>query len=72
MTRKSVIARDVKRQKTVERYAAKRAALKYKYKPMIRDGVAVEVPGVKQRITFILEGEGKGPGYIPQNCQEMY
>ena len=35
--------------------SAKRAALKYKYKPMIRDGVAVEVPGVKQRITFILE-----------------
>ena len=34
--------------------SAKRAALKYKYKPMIRDGVAVEVPGVKQRITFIL------------------
>ena len=28
MTRKSVIARDVKRQKTVERFAAKRAALK--------------------------------------------
>ena len=28
MTRKSVIARDVKRQKTVERYAVKRAALK--------------------------------------------
>ena len=28
MTRKSVIARDVKRLKTVERYAAKRAALK--------------------------------------------
>ena len=27
--------------------SAKRAALKYKYKPMIRDGVAVEVPGVK-------------------------
>jgi hypothetical protein len=39
---------------------------------MIRDGVAVEVPGVKQRITFILEGEGKGPDYIPQNCLEMY
>ena len=52
--------------------SAKRAALKYKYKPMIRDGVAVEVPGVKQRITFILEGEGKGPDYIPQNCLEMY
>ena len=28
MTRKSVIARDLKRQKTVERYAVKRAALK--------------------------------------------
>jgi hypothetical protein len=28
MTRKSVIARDVKRQKMVERYAVKRAALK--------------------------------------------
>ena len=52
--------------------AAMRSALKYKYKPMIRDGVAVEVPGVKQRITFILEGEGKGPDYIPQNCLEMY
>ena len=51
--------------------SAKRAALKYKYKPMIRDGVAVEVPGVKQRITFILEGEGKGPDYIPQNCLEL-
>ena len=28
MTRKSVIARDIKRQKTVERFALKRAALK--------------------------------------------
>ena len=28
MTRKSVIARDIKRQKTVERFAVKRAALK--------------------------------------------
>ena len=37
----------------------------------IRDGVAVAVEGVRQRITFILEGEGKGPGYVPENCLEM-
>ena len=49
--------------------AAIRAALRYKYKPLIRDGNAVEVEGVTQRITFVLEGEGKGPGYIPPNCQ---
>tara|TARA_Y100000817_G_scaffold280575_1_gene244652 strand:+ start:681 stop:1427 length:747 start_codon:yes stop_codon:yes gene_type:complete len=49
--------------------AAVRAALRYKYKPLIRDGNAVEVEGVTQRITFVLEGEGKGPGYIPPNCQ---
>ena len=51
--------------------AAIRAALRYKYKPLIRDGVAVAVEGVRQRITFILEGEGKGPGYVPENCLEM-
>ena len=51
--------------------AATRAALRYKYKPLIRDGVAVAVEGVRQRITFILEGEGKGPGYVPENCLEM-
>ena len=33
--------------------AAIRAALRYKYKPLIRDGVAVAVEGVRQRITFI-------------------
>ena len=49
--------------------AAIRAALRYKYKPLIRDGNAVEVEGVTQRITFVLEGEGKGPGYVPPNCQ---
>ena len=49
--------------------AAIRAALRYKYKPLIRDGNAVEVEGVTQRITFVLEGEGKGPGYIPENCR---
>ena len=49
--------------------AATRAALRYKYKPLIRDGNAVEVEGVTQRITFVLEGEGKGPGYVPENCR---
>ena len=49
--------------------AAIRAALRYKYKPLIRDGNAVEVEGVTQRITFVLEGEDKGPGYVPANCQ---
>ena len=49
--------------------AALRAALRYKYKPLIRDGNAVEVEGVTQRITFVLEGEGKGPGYVPENCK---
>ncbi len=51
--------------------AATRAALRYKYKPLIRDGVPVAVEGVRQRITFVLEGEGKGPGYIPENCRGM-
>jgi len=49
--------------------AAIRAALRYKYKPLIRDGNAVEVEGVTQRITFVLEGDGKGPGYVPENCR---
>ena len=49
--------------------AATRAALRYKYKPLIRDGVAVPVEGVRQRITFVLESIEKGPGYIPENCR---
>ena len=35
--------------------AAVRAVLKFKYKPRVVDGVPVEVPGVKTRITFMLE-----------------
>lgn len=35
--------------------AAKKAALKYKYKPRRRAGTAVEVPGVEIRIRFQLE-----------------
>ena len=34
--------------------AATEAALKFKYKPRVIDGVAVEVPGVQNRITFEL------------------
>ncbi|MDJ0700879.1 MAG: energy transducer TonB [Woeseiaceae bacterium] len=35
--------------------AATRAVLKFKYKPRVKDGVPVEVPGVKTRITFKIE-----------------
>jgi len=35
--------------------AATRAVLKFKYKPRVVDGVPVDVPGVKTRITFRIE-----------------
>jgi len=35
--------------------AATRAVLKFKYKPRVVDGLPVEVPGVKTRITFQIE-----------------
>jgi protein TonB len=35
--------------------AAMRAVLKFKYKPRVVDGVPVDVPGVKTRITFQIE-----------------
>ena len=35
--------------------AAERAVLKFKYKPRVVDGVPVDVPGVKTRITFQIE-----------------
>ena len=35
--------------------AAIKSALRYKYKPRVVDGVAVEVPGVRTRINFVLE-----------------
>ena len=34
--------------------AAMKAALKFKYKPRVIDGVAVEVPGVRNKITFAI------------------
>lgn len=48
--------------------AASRAALKFKYKPQIRDGKAIEVPGVLNQITFIIEDSSKGPEYVPEGC----
>jgi protein TonB len=36
--------------------AATRAVLKFKYKPRVVDGIAVDVSGVKTRITFKIEG----------------
>ena len=36
--------------------AATRAVLKFKYKPRVVDGVPVDVPNVKTRITFKIEG----------------
>ena len=35
--------------------AALRAVLKFKYKPRVVDGVPVDVPGVKTRISFQIE-----------------
>ena len=35
--------------------AATRAVIKFKYKPRVVDGIPVEVPGVKTRITFELQ-----------------
>ena len=36
--------------------AAIRAVLKFKYKPRVVDGIPVDVPNVKTRITFKIEG----------------
>lgn len=36
--------------------AAIRAVLKFKYKPRVKDGIAIDVPNVKTRITFKIEG----------------
>jgi protein TonB len=34
------------------------AALKFKYKPRVIDGEAVEVPGVRNKFTFVIEDQG--------------
>tara|TARA_Y100000590_G_scaffold139674_1_gene160012 strand:+ start:30589 stop:31233 length:645 start_codon:yes stop_codon:yes gene_type:complete len=48
--------------------AAMRSALKFKYKPQIRDGEPIEVPGVLNQITFIIEDPDKPPDYVPEGC----
>ena len=48
--------------------AAMRSALKFKYKPQIRDGEAIDVRGVLNQITFIIEDKDKSPDYSPEGC----
>ena len=48
--------------------AAMRSALKFKYKPQIRDGQPIEVSGVLNQITFIIEDKSKGFDYVPEGC----
>ena len=48
--------------------AAMRSALKYKYKPQIRDGEAIEVPNVRTVVIFKIEDAGKSMDYVPEGC----
>ena len=48
--------------------AAMRSALKYKYKPQIRDGEAIEVPNVRTVIIFKIEDANKPADYVPEGC----
>ena len=48
--------------------SAMRSALKYKYKPQIRDGQAVEVPNVKTIVVFKIDEPGKNLDYTPEGC----
>ena len=48
--------------------AALRSAMKFKYKPQIRDGEPIEVKGVMNLITFIIEDSEKGADYSPEGC----
>ena len=48
--------------------AAMRSALKYKYKPQIRDGEAIEVPNVRTIIVFKIDDPNKSPDYTPEGC----
>ena len=49
--------------------SAMRAAMKFKYKPQIRDGEAIEVSGVLNQFTFIIDTPEKLGGYIPTGCE---
>ena len=48
--------------------AAIRSAMKFKYKPQIRDGEAIEVKGILNQITFIIEDPKKTAEYTPEGC----
>ena len=48
--------------------SAMRSALKYKYKPQIRDGEAIEVANVKTIVVFVIEDASKPMGYTPEGC----
>ncbi len=48
--------------------AAMRSALKYKYKPQIRDGEAIEVPNVRTVVIFKIEDANKPVDYVPDGC----
>ena len=48
--------------------AAMRSALKYKYKPQIRDGDAIEVPNVRTVVIFKIEDANKPVDYVPEGC----
>ena len=48
--------------------AAMRSALKYKYKPQIRDGEAIEVPNVRTVVIFKIEDANKPVDYVPEGC----
>tara|TARA_B100001167_G_C16764667_1_gene303449 strand:+ start:144 stop:797 length:654 start_codon:yes stop_codon:yes gene_type:complete len=48
--------------------AAMRSAMKFKYKPQIRDGEPIEVKGVLNQITFIIEDKDKSLEYTPEGC----
>ena len=48
--------------------AAMRSALKYKYKPQIREGEAIEVPNVRTVVIFKIEDANKPVDYVPEGC----
>ena len=49
--------------------AAMRSAMKFKYKPQIRDGEPIEVKGVLNQITFMIEDKDKPLDYTPERCE---
>ena len=48
--------------------AAMRSALKYRYKPQIRDGEPIEVPNVRTVVIFKIEDANKSMDYVPEGC----